>query len=99
MKALNSQEVKSVQTPGEDERVGRKRTERFNNQNASQFWALAARANYLALDRPDVQYAVKEICRVTPPEVTSVDSGGLGVTSCGAPEASGASSFRTPAES
>ena len=30
---------------------------------ASQYRALAARANYLALDRPDIQYAVKEIAR------------------------------------
>ena len=32
-------------------------------QEASVFRALAARANYLAQDRPDVQYAVKEIAR------------------------------------
>ena len=30
---------------------------------ASQYRALAARANYLALDRPDIQYAVKEAAR------------------------------------
>ena len=30
---------------------------------ATRFRAVAARANYLAADRPDVQYAVKEICR------------------------------------
>ena len=33
------------------------------------------------------------------PEVTSVDSGGLGAASSGAPDAFGASSSRTPAES
>ena len=27
------------------------------------FRALAARANYLSLDRPDIQYAAKELCR------------------------------------
>ena len=27
------------------------------------FRAIAARANYLAMDRPDIQYAAKEICR------------------------------------
>ena len=27
------------------------------------FRAIAARANYLAMDRPDVQYSAKEICR------------------------------------
>ncbi len=30
---------------------------------AEEFRALAARANYLAMDRPDVQFAVKEACR------------------------------------
>ena len=30
---------------------------------AARFRAVAARANYLAADRPDIQYAVKEICR------------------------------------
>ena len=57
-----------------------------------------ARANYLALDRPDIQYAVKEMCREmsNPTRGDLVDSGGLGVTSSGAPEAFGASSSRTP---
>ena len=27
------------------------------------FRAIAARGNYLAMDRPDIQYAAKEICR------------------------------------
>ena len=30
---------------------------------ATRFRAVAARANYLSGDRPDIQYAVKEICR------------------------------------
>ena len=30
---------------------------------ATRFRALAARANFLSLDRPDVQFAVKELCR------------------------------------
>ena len=65
VKALNLQEAKSVQTPGEDEKSWQEEDinrECFNNQDASQYRALA-RANYLALDRPDIQYAVKEICR------------------------------------
>jgi len=32
-------------------------------QEASRFRALAARANYLAADRPDIGFAVKELCR------------------------------------
>ena len=30
---------------------------------ATRFRAVAARANYLSGDRPDIQYAVKEVCR------------------------------------
>ena len=33
----------------------------LNEAEATQFRALAARANYLAADRPDIQYAVKEV--------------------------------------
>ena len=45
MKALNLQEAKSVQTPGEDEKSWQEEEdcERLNNQDASQYWALAAR--------------------------------------------------------
>ena len=30
---------------------------------ATEFRGLAARASYLSLDRPDIQFATKEICR------------------------------------
>ena len=33
------------------------------NVDASKFRQIAARANYLAMDRPDIMYAVKELCR------------------------------------
>ena len=60
VKALNLQEAKSVQTPGEDEKSWQEEEdrERLNNQDASQNWAPAARANNLALDRPDIEHAV-----------------------------------------
>ena len=32
-------------------------------EEATEYRALAARANYIALDRPDVAYATKELCR------------------------------------
>ena len=35
----------------------------LDGKEASCFRALAARANYLALDKADIQYATKEICR------------------------------------
>ena len=37
--------------------------EKLENEEATKFRAMAARANYLAMDRPDVQYAVKEVAR------------------------------------
>ena len=40
---------------GEEEELGA--------EKAKEYRALAARANYLALDRPDIQYAAKEVCR------------------------------------
>ena len=32
-------------------------------EEATNFRAVAARGNYLAMDRPDIQFAIKEICR------------------------------------
>ena len=37
--------------------------ELLNDVEATKYRALAARANYLAADRTDIMYAVKEICR------------------------------------
>ena len=52
-------------TPGEDEKSldEEENAQMLSGKEATQFRALAARGNYLALDRPDIQYAVKEICR------------------------------------
>jgi len=65
VKALNLEGAKAVQTPGEEERPWLEEAGRveLDPKEASQFRALAARANYLALDRPDIQYATKEVCR------------------------------------
>ena len=35
----------------------------LKGKEATRFRAVAARANYLSADRPDIQYAVKEVCR------------------------------------
>ena len=35
----------------------------LNPFEATQFRSLGARANYLGLDRPDIQFATKEVCR------------------------------------
>ena len=53
-------------TPGEhrpweeEERFG---AELLDGPRATEFRGIAARANYLAQDRPDLQFSVKEICR------------------------------------
>ena len=65
IEALKLKEARSVGTPGEDEKdhEEEENKEELGPEDATRYRALAARANYLALDRPDVQYAVKEICR------------------------------------
>ena len=51
--------------PGGDKQVvaAEAETEAFVGAEATRFRVVAARANYLSGDRPDIQYAVKEICR------------------------------------
>ena len=46
----------------------------LGQEEATEYRALAVRANYLALDRPDVAYATKELCRCfQSPTKTAVD--------------------------
>jgi len=45
--------------------------EELQGREATRFRAVAARANYLQADRPDIQYSVKEICRRLAKPVTS----------------------------
>jgi hypothetical protein len=56
-----------VDTPGvkEDDKDGDDAGEEclLPKAESTQFRAIAARANYLAADRSDIQYAVKEICK------------------------------------
>ena len=62
---LGLQDAKPVCTPGES----RSRSEEseecdpLESELASKYRAIAARANYLAGDRTDIMYSVKEICR------------------------------------
>lgn len=62
---LNLVQAKGVQTPCEDDKVWQEEenAELLKEQDSRAFRELAARANYLAQDRPDIQYATKEICR------------------------------------
>ena len=54
-----------VKSPGEEDRPWKEEenSEPLQSAEASAYRALAARANYLAQDRADIQYAAKEICR------------------------------------
>ena len=58
---LNLKDAKSVVSPG----VSRKdeETELLDAATISRFRSLVMRANYLALDRPDIAYAAKELAR------------------------------------
>ncbi len=51
-------------TPGEDERACEEEeiSKSIAAGDVSGFRAVAARANYLAMDRVDIQYATKKIC-------------------------------------
>ena len=65
VKALNLEGAKGVATPGEDEKPWKEDedADALKGKDASSYRAITARANYLALDRPDLQFAVKEACR------------------------------------
>ena len=65
VEALSLNEAKAVSSTGEDE----KEWEQEENavclppEKSSRYRALVARCNYLAADRGDIQFAVKELCR------------------------------------
>ena len=58
------EEAKSVKTPGEDVPTWKLEAEEefLDNVQATKFRMVVARANYLATDRTDIQYATKECC-------------------------------------
>ena len=65
VKELGLEEAKAVASAGEDAKVHEEEGNLvpLSARGSTQYRKLAARANYLAPDRPDVQYAVKELCR------------------------------------
>ena len=74
VKGLGLEEAKAVATPAEGERprLAEEDEEKLGSQEAREFRGLAARANYLALDRIDIQYAVKELVKdMSKPKVSS----------------------------
>ena len=62
---MGLEEGKEVSTPTEEEKVWEEKDndEELEAEKATQFRKVGARANYLAADRPDIMYCVKEICR------------------------------------
>ena len=65
VRGLGMDKAKSVKTPGEEIPSWKLDEEEqpIDRDQVTKFRMLAARANYLASDRPDIQYAVKECCR------------------------------------
>ena len=57
--------MSSLTHPGGEEKMleEEEKSVELVGPEATRFRAVAARANYLAADRPDIQYSVKEICR------------------------------------
>ena len=54
-----------MRTPQEDDKPWREvgEAEKLDTARATEYRSLAARANYLASDRPDMQFSVKESCQ------------------------------------
>ena len=54
-----------VTTPGEHEARGQEEEKEVElvPAEATTYRSIAARANYLSADRPDIMYALKELCR------------------------------------
>ena len=61
---LGLEKAKGLSTPGIDEPL-KDDDEVLTDWRAGKYRSLAARANYLALDRADIQFSVKELCRST----------------------------------
>ena len=65
IRAMNLQDSNPVCSPEEAEKPWMKEEEEkeLDIERAHEYKSLAARANYLAPDRPDIQNAVKELCK------------------------------------
>ena len=56
IEAMGLQEAKSLSTPGSKE-LAKEDAEEMTRADQTNYRAMAARCNYLSLDRPDIQYA------------------------------------------
>ena len=62
---MGLEESKEVATPGVEEALSEVENDLqafLEPEQASRFRALAARANYISVDRADAHYAIKELC-------------------------------------
>jgi hypothetical protein len=60
---MNMQECKASSIPGVKEAIQDNDDEELGWQDSRTFRSVVARANYLAQDRPDIRFSVKELCR------------------------------------
>ena len=67
VQALGLESSKAVSTPGcaetKEELMARKKTKLLDNSSATRFRSVAARLNYLSLDRPDLQYTARNVAK------------------------------------
>ena len=65
VQALELKGANGVTTPGENDARGQEEENEveLGPNEATTYRSIAARANYLSADRPDIMYAVKELCR------------------------------------
>ena len=63
IEAMGVRDGKGLATPGVDERDDDQPDEMLDGQWAASYRSIVARANYLATGRPDIAFAVKELCR------------------------------------
>ena len=65
MRETRAEKLSPLSHPGGDKKVieEEEKSDELLGQEATRFRAVAARSNYLAADRPDIQYAAKEVCR------------------------------------
>ena len=59
VKQLGLEDARSLSTPGGEEPQGNGEDDLLNDEYATAYKSITARANYLASDRPDIQYTVK----------------------------------------
>eukprot|EP00972_Heterocapsa_arctica_P051429 7565332-Heterocapsa_arctica.AAC.1 len=60
---MGLESASSLTSPGTKDWEQHPDEEELQGEEATAYRAAAARANYLAMDRSDIQFAAKEVCR------------------------------------